>query len=102
MWWRFLLLAALSGLVLADDSKDGGTGSPFGRLFGGDQLDPRLAANALLILRLERIIEKLKTKLHEAEKLDPEHFVNEIDARVTEIEGKSQNNCSLPLTLYIH
>jgi hypothetical protein len=82
--WRLLLLSALSGLILADSPQE--TSGPFGRLFS-DQLDPRLAANAFLIIRLERVIEKLKTKLHEAEKIDPEHFVKELDARVSEVEG---------------
>nr|4V93_C1 Chain C1, EXTRACELLULAR HEMOGLOBIN LINKER L2 SUBUNIT [Lumbricus terrestris]4V93_C6 Chain C6, EXTRACELLULAR HEMOGLOBIN LINKER L2 SUBUNIT [Lumbricus terrestris]4V93_CD Chain CD, EXTRACELLULAR HEMOGLOBIN LINKER L2 SUBUNIT [Lumbricus terrestris]4V93_CI Chain CI, EXTRACELLULAR HEMOGLOBIN LINKER L2 SUBUNIT [Lumbricus terrestris]4V93_CN Chain CN, EXTRACELLULAR HEMOGLOBIN LINKER L2 SUBUNIT [Lumbricus terrestris]4V93_CS Chain CS, EXTRACELLULAR HEMOGLOBIN LINKER L2 SUBUNIT [Lumbricus terrestris]4V93 len=94
---RLLLLSALSGLILADHHQPsgggggsygggGGGGGPFGRLFS-DQLDPRLGANAFLIIRLDRIIEKLRTKLDEAEKIDPEHFVSEIDARVTKIEG---------------
>lgn len=92
--WRLLILSALSGLILADRPE---SGSLIGRLFG-DQLDPRLAVNAFHIIRLERTIERLREKLDEAEKVDPEHFIHEMEARVSEIEGKLQKSLLLSLS----
>nr|4U8U_N Chain N, Linker L2 [Glossoscolex paulistus]4U8U_c Chain c, Linker L2 [Glossoscolex paulistus]4U8U_r Chain r, Linker L2 [Glossoscolex paulistus] len=60
--------------------------SPISRLFA-EQLDPRLAANGLRLIGLERKLKALKARLHEAEKIDPEGFIKELDARVSHVEG---------------
>lgn len=102
--WRLLILSAVLsiGLSLADDkptqlpAKSGGDdhddhdddhrGGLLGKVFG-DVINPRLAANALRIVGLTKKLEQIKEKLHEAEKIDPEHFLNDLDARISHLEG---------------
>jgi hypothetical protein len=84
--WRLLILSALVALTTAQ--------AP-GGLFGGaaaEWAEPRLGATAIRIFQLEHRIDKIKEKLHEAEKHenDPEVIVGELEARVENVEG---NGC---------
>lgn len=66
------------------------SGAPSGGLFGGrlaGVVEPRLAVNAIRIHDLEKHIEKLKSRIEEAEKADPETFLNDLDYRLTQLEG---------------
>jgi hypothetical protein len=61
-----------------------------GGLFGGrlqGVLEPRLAVNAIRYHDLEKHVEKLRARIEEAKHADPQRFLHDIDARLTEIEG---------------
>jgi hypothetical protein len=53
-------------------------------------MEPRLAVSALRIYQLEQHIEKLKGRIEEARHVDPERFINDMDARLDHLEG---NHC---------
>jgi len=70
------------GLVAAEEEQSGG-------LFGGrlrGLVEPRLASNALRIVQLEKHIEKLKKRIEEAEHVDPEGFLHELQAKLDDLE----------------
>jgi hypothetical protein len=67
---------------LADDSQGGIFG---GRLAG--VVEPRLGANIIRITQLEKLIKRLKERIDEAHEADPEKFVDEIEARISTLEG---------------
>jgi hypothetical protein len=76
------LAALVVGLAVADEGQQGG-------LFGGRLAgiaEPRLAANAIRIVQLEKHIEKLKKRIEEAEHVDPEGFLHELQARLDDLE----------------
>lgn len=78
-----LLAVLVVGLVAAEDAPTGG-------LFGGRLAgiaEPRLASNAIRIVQLEKHIEKLKQRIKEAEHVDPQRFVNDLNARLDHLEG---------------
>jgi hypothetical protein len=84
-----LVLAALIGLAVADEGQAGiGGGLLGGRLQG--LAEPRLAVNAIRIHQLEKHIGKLKARIEEASHVDPSRFADELDARLSAIEG---NHC---------
>jgi len=77
------LAVLLVGLVAAEEGQQSG-------IFGGRLagiVEPRLAANAIRIVQLEKHIEKLKHRIEEAEHVDPERFLNDIKARLDTLEG---------------
>lgn len=83
-----LALVALFGQGRAEESEQ--APAVGGGLFGGrlqGVIEPRLAANAIRIHDLEEHIEKLKTKIEEAKHADPQRFINDLKARLTELEG---------------
>jgi len=76
------LVVLLVGLVVADEESSGG-------IFGGRLAgiaEPRLAANAIRIVQLEQHIEKLKKRIEEAEHVDPQGFLHELQARLDDLE----------------
>jgi len=80
------LAGLVVGLAVAEEGQSGG-------LFGGRLsgiVEPRLASNAIRIVQLEKHIEKLKNRIEEAEHVDPAKFVNDLKARLDQIEG---NHC---------
>jgi len=81
-----IALVVLVGQCWADDDKEETNGGIFGGRFAG-ALEPRLAANALRIYDLEQHIEKLKTRIEEAEQADPQRFFNDIKYRLDTLEG---------------
>lgn len=48
--------------------------------------DPRLGANVLKIIQIEKHIEKIKDRLEEAKQVDVERFVHEMSARLDSLE----------------
>jgi len=79
-----VLLAALLGFCAAED--EGGMGGLFGgRLAGG--MEPRLGINALRIHQLEEHIKKLHERIEEAKHVDPDRFLDDLDARLSTLEG---------------
>jgi len=85
--YPIILSVLLLGLVEAEEQ--GGVGGVFGGRLAGI-VEPRLASNAIRIVQLEKHIEKLRTRIEEAEHVDPERFVNDLRARLDHIEG---NHC---------
>jgi hypothetical protein len=77
-----LVAAALLGCALGDESQGGLLG---GRLSA--VIEPRLGANIIRIQQLERHIEQVKARIEEAKNADPEKFVDEIEARLSTLEG---------------
>jgi hypothetical protein len=80
------LAALVVGLVAAEE---GPTAGIFGGRLAGIA-EPRLASNAIRIVQLEKHIEKLKKRIEEAEHVDPERFLHDLQARLDHLEG---NHC---------
>jgi len=81
---RVLLVVGLVGLTLA--RRNGGDG---GGLFGGRAaalMDPRLGINIARIIQLEKHIETIRERLEEAKEVDPEQFVDDVNARMEKLE----------------
>jgi hypothetical protein len=79
-----IFLAVLVGLAAAEES------APTGGLFGGRLAgiaEPRLASNAIRIVQLEKHIDKLRHRIKEAEHVDPQSFVHDLQARLDTLEG---------------
>jgi len=76
-----LLVVLVAGLVVADEGRGGGLRERI-----ADMAEPRLAANALRIVQLEQHILKLKKRIEEAEHVDPEGFLHELQARLDDLE----------------
>lgn len=92
-----LSILIASGLAVAEEDPSGGGSLLAGRLQG--IAEPRLASNILRIYQLEKQVERLRERIKEAETVDPEKFLDELDARLTTLEGILFYSISLTISL---
>jgi len=82
MWCR--LIAVLAAVSLAAGDEDGVPGIPGGiRGF----IEPRLAASAMRLGRIERELGEVHDRIVEAKKVDPEGFLNDLNDRIDHVEA---------------
>jgi hypothetical protein len=82
---RSLVLLAVVCLAAADESPVGAGLRAF--------VEPRLVATSMRIGRLERVIKDLKHEIDEAAKIDPQGFIDEVNAR---LDGVKKPRCGDP------
>jgi len=83
MWCRLIAVLAAVTLAAGDDEAVVAAGPGGLRSF----LEPRLAASALRLARLERDIGEVHDKIVEAKKIDPEGFLNDLNDRIDQVEA---------------
>jgi hypothetical protein len=81
---RLIVLAALV-LVGPALAQNGGHGVFGGRM--ASAIEPRLGVNIARIIQLEKHIERIRERLEEAKHVDPEQFVDDLNARIHKLEA---------------
>jgi len=84
MWSCALAILAVATLVTGDDQAGVGANVPAG---ARALIEPRLAASAIRLARIEKEVAGLKQRIADAGKIDPEGFINDLNDRIDHVEA---------------
>jgi hypothetical protein len=84
MWSCALAILAVATLATGDELPGVGGNFPAG---ARALLEPRLAASALRLARIEKELGELKQRIGDAKKVDPEGFINDLNDRIDHVEA---------------